>query len=803
MDDIRFNPNKEGEGQTPQNPQSMGDVRAMNQKLSDEPRTPQIPPADRQIESDPHEDTVVSSEYQAIDETKLSQTSSGQAEELSGGALFFDRVLKIAIGLVVFLTPLFYLFSSNTIEVSKGLLLSTLALIILLCWVGKIISTGTVQYRKTWLVWPAVAVGVIVFISAFFSPSFWTSFLGDIGRTSFSVVSILSYLIIFIVALENLNKKEALWGVLAMAGSVALVTLLSILQFLEAFILPGSFTNNNLFTPVGSIFALALVAAFTIPIVMELFIASRRMPIKVALGIIGLLQIFVVMIINFRTVWITLAISLLLYLALISFKEGFFSSDWKKQSRITIPLIILVIAVLFSLLPGIPGPRLVNMPTEVSPSYGASIDVLKGAWSENALLGSGPEAFVYSYSMYKSPELNQTDFWGVNFNGANAEIITWLVNLGILGALAWLAFVLGFIFLAFKVLKSSENPFLQVGILGSWVFILVSKFFYQTPLSLEVFFWLLPALYLVRAGNALEPFKLRWYEFKARSLVTLVAFILSIVILIGSIGGLYLVAQQWVAEASYAAAFTNDGTPETRDALIQDMVSAVNLNPREARYHRAFSQVLIAKVNDIAATVNAREPAQRQATEEETIQIQNLTIQALNTLQQAQRLDPDNVGLLIDIAESYRIMNSYVGGANDLAVMTYERAVELEPINPFLKTQLAQLYLVQEDFFLNRQVRDTELITKAKEQLDMAMSLNPNYSNARYFMGFIQDRQGDRAGALENFKIVAGLNPEDQVIQVIVTNLQAGLPALGLPPDEDLQEPLTSGDSTQGIPAEN
>ncbi|MEK7090196.1 MAG: hypothetical protein AAB930_01275, partial [Patescibacteria group bacterium] len=68
------------------------------------------------------------------------------------------------------------------------------------------------------------------------------------------------------------------------------------------------------------------------------------------------------------------------------------------------------------------------------------------------------------------------------------------------------------------------------------------------------------------------------------------------------------------------------------------------------------------------------------------------------------------------------------------------------------------------------------------------------YSNARYFLGLIYDRKGDKPRALGEFGKIAELNPGNNEVKRIIGNLNAGRPALeGIappPPEERTGPPV-------------
>ena len=80
--------------------------------------------------------------------------------------------------------------------------------------------------------------------------------------------------------------------------------------------------------------------------------------------------------------------------------------------------------------------------------------------------------------------------------------------------------------------------------------------------------------------------------------------------------------------------------------------------------------------------------------------------------------------------------------------------------------QLGFLYYKNSQFNESRQV------------FERTIELSQNYSNARYFLGLIYDRENDKTKAIEQFSKIAELNPDNNEIKLILKNLTAGKPAL-------------------------
>ena len=83
----------------------------------------------------------------------------------------------------------------------------------------------------------------------------------------------------------------------------------------------------------------------------------------------------------------------------------------------------------------------------------------------------------------------------------------------------------------------------------------------------------------------------------------------------------------------------------------------------------------------------------------------------------------------------------------------------LEPNNPIFLFQLGLLY---------SNVEDNE---KTISALERAVALNNNYSNARYFLGINYFKTGRVEDAIEQFKIVSDLNPDNQEVKTIIQKL--------------------------------
>jgi tetratricopeptide (TPR) repeat protein len=100
-----------------------------------------------------------------------------------------------------------------------------------------------------------------------------------------------------------------------------------------------------------------------------------------------------------------------------------------------------------------------------------------------------------------------------------------------------------------------------------------------------------------------------------------------------------------------------------------------------------------------------------------------------------------------------------------------KRAEELVMLN---NTDVGALFQLGFLYYKNNQ------FDFAKQVFERVVQLSPNYSNARYFLGLIYDRENlkDKSKAIEQFLKIAELNPDNNEIKLIIANLEAGKPAL-------------------------
>ncbi|MCR4311706.1 MAG: tetratricopeptide repeat protein, partial [Candidatus Uhrbacteria bacterium] len=83
----------------------------------------------------------------------------------------------------------------------------------------------------------------------------------------------------------------------------------------------------------------------------------------------------------------------------------------------------------------------------------------------------------------------------------------------------------------------------------------------------------------------------------------------------------------------------------------------------------------------------------------------------------------------------------------------------------------------------------------AKQELERATALVPNYANAHWYLASILEQEGDTEGALAELRIVDELNPNNETVEKRMKQLEDGMLADPLP------EPLEPSDSASLLPS--
>lgn len=765
------------------------------------------------------------------------------SEELTGnskGEIFFLKVARMAIYLLFFLLPVFFLpWTSNVLEFNKQALLFFLVLISLISWLAHILISQRLEINKNPLNLAVILLVLTTAISTLFSLFRYGSFWGWPLSISSSLLSLLAFVALYFIIVNLFKKEEIPFLFLTLFLSSFLVAILFLFQFFGKFIFPFDFARNTSFNTIGTVNSLAIFFSLLLILLFPLLFLVRRF-FKIILGIVGLSLLFSLFLINFQTAWLvfTFGLAILFTLGLVSLRKT--KNKGRPGFMITFLMFFLIIGLFFTFfrfsLPGFP-----SLPLEIFPSQGASLAIFKQLPLKSLIFGSGPGTFFYDWTKYKSAEINQTIFWPVRFFQAGSEVLDRVITTGLLGIIAFFFLVVSSGKLLLSLLVEREKaettlePFLLWAILAGLFSTFFAFFWYSANFSILFVFWLLLAFSALLGQDS----KKVW-DLETSPIRTLLFSFFLVLISLFSLGLAILYGQRYFAEVRYfqgLAAWQRGEMEESSNFILR----ATNLNPRLDLYWRDLSQISLFRLQSLLRRTDL-------SREDLTTQAQNLIVSAVNSANQATVLDQNNVANWNIRGFVYRNLIGILGGADDWALVSYQKANELEPTSPYILTEIGRVYLLKSDLLAQSEkeqekienlvkakenfekaiklksdyapahfliaminvrenkiaqaiekLEDTKVMApfdtglafqlgliyyndnqfeKAKEEFERAVLIDQNYSNARYFLGLIYDREGKKEEAISQFEKIEELNPDNDEVKKILANLRMGRPAL-------------------------
>ena len=152
---------------------------------------------------------------------------------------------------------------------------------------------------------------------------------------------------------------------------------------------------------------------------------------------------------------------------------------------------------------------------------------------------------------------------------------------------------------------------------------------------------------------------------------------------------------------------------------------------------------------------------------------------SINAGKIATDINPQDVNNWSSRGYVYQNLLGVLSDAPTWAITSYDSALKLDPNNPYLYSQEGNVYLAQAQSLSAGQAdQKKQLLLEAQSQLEKAVALNSNYSNALYSLGIVYDSLGQKNKAIDTFTKLQQLNPANTDIANILANLKAGKPAL-------------------------
>ena len=492
---------------------------------------------------------------------------------------------------------------------------------------------------------------------------------------------------------------------------------------------------------------------------------------------------------------------------------------------ILLPVLLGIVSLVFFINPNISEDRTLSQAVsgafgvenaEVRPTLSATLGVSKAVLSQVALLGSGPNTFGSDWLIYRPRDINATPFWSTAFSFGVGFIPTQIATTGVLGSAVWLVFFIMLIMLGIKSLSrlpdSRAERFVMVFSLIASVFIWIASFLYVPSSAMLMFGFIFTGLFL---ASLMQVGVVPAYvaDLRASSQARFAGAFVIILVALGAAGLGWIGYEKTVAAYHFTSAVKLSNIEGTQLAQIEEsLVKAVNTSPEDV-YFVALSRLNFSRAQIVANSATGT-PEQNRAVFDESIK---KSIEAARLAVSANPAGYENWVQLATVYSAIVPKPLAVEGAYENALFAYNEAVKRNPSNPELPLLIARLELNKENvdnarsylrnsIALKQDYADAYLMLAqlevaagntvaaiasteklavlvpenpgvhfelgllkyssknyegATESFGRALSLSPDYANAKYYMGLALanlNRFAEAQAALED--LVAG-NPDN------------------------------------------
>lgn len=592
---------------------------------------------------------------------------------------------------------------------------------------------------------------------------------------------------------------------------------------------------------------------------------------KTLLLVAGGFSLFILAVVNSQIIWALVAlVSLGLFIESIMKKspdsidsefdgadimggEREFSDTDTSSSGLAAPLAALLVSIFFLIGGSTIGNALVSAMNasvvDVRPSWQSTFDVGSHTYATSPVFGSGPNTFGSEWLKFRDRSINDTVFWNIDFTSGIGYIPTSFVTTGVVGVIAWLAFIGLFLFIGTRALlfRTPSDSFMRYVSLASFVGVLyvliVSILSVPGPVVLIIGALML-GVFISSLRYGRERRELGIIFARSPRVGFVIVFGLTL-LLLASVIAAYVFVERYLADVSYASAAAAYSKGDLNTATTADNRSIL-FAPSERAYQLAAA-IGIERMRQIVADQSLA-PADAQQ------QFQAALTGSIQAAATATRLWPNNYQNWMALGNVYQtVVPLNIQGAYDNAKASFDQAAKLSPTNPTIPFVIAQLEIAKgngpeaekalinaitlkhdytQAIFLLSQLQAQQ--GKAKEALQAAeaaayfapndptvlfqvgilrsangdtdgavgalqkaVQVNPQFANAHYFLGVLYSLQGDYEKAVAEIEMVASLSPQnEQAVSADLEALRAGknpfnatrLGALGIKP-RSISEP--------------
>lgn len=542
-------------------------------------------------------------------------------------------------------------------------------------------------------------------VSTIFSIDVHVSIFGYYSRLNGGLLSLTSYLVIYLVIKNYLDDK--------FKNDVILVSLVS--GFLiSAFGIAEHFgidknvwiqdVQSRVFSTFGQPNWLAAYLCILLPFTLDRLLASKKFLSYFCYSLLVSSYFICLLFTKSKTGIIAAIFSLGVY-----FIFKFFQKDSRRPILVTSYLLLVSLSLLISspikdrLFP----PKVIApIPSDlnITPSEDIRKIVWQGTyqlWQQFPIFGTGPETFAFSYYWTRPASHNLTSEWDFLYNKAHNEYLNYLATTGAFGLITYMSLILVSLFLLRH----------NLSYLAAFLSILVTNFSGFSVVVTSLYFFILPTLSTNYSPD---------HSQKPKSF-----FLIFPVVLVS----LFLVSKTlfyYLADITYTQADSDDSTQKYSSAF-QDISISLGYRPNEPLY-LIKSATIASKLALIAHQQKDDELASR------------YTQKAISQSDQAIRLSPFSTNNLKERAQIYYYLSGIDSKYYTDAVKSLLQVVKLAPTD-------AKTYYLIGQFY-----QDAQAVDSAIKYYQTAINLKSNYDHAYLALGKIYFNQKKYDLAKTNFE---------------------------------------------------
>lgn len=672
-------------------------------------------------------------------ESPRSKHVSRSSEESGRGRLVNQTSLNnlatwVLYALLILLPVLVIPFTNNFIIHSKIFTILFGAIIISMLYFADSFKKRVWRVVVSPITVPLVLYGLAIVASTFLTQNYPVENLLGLGGV------LLASVVIALLGPSLANNLRASLVIPLFVGAVCIVNAASLLQFFE----------------IGPTHLLSAITGFEFEHTL-LFNLSGSSLIAAQLGVLALVGMVAKIV--------------------IEKKVSFFDT-------LALPFLLFSLGLhIWSMLPNQPA-NIVLPP--FSTSWSVAIDSLK--IPRAAIIGNGAESYANTYSRYMPSWMNIDRYWQVQFGSASGLPLSFLVQFGFLGLVAWIFFATKFTLTAIKDQKLKHTPLtwmllssllmqlffplnyvlfgIQAVFLAIWTATHIEKFSIVKIKTLGV------SLEQGLANKASSPSNYSIQQSRADKFASLLVNSFFLVSLMA------IAAYTTRAYASYHHLYLAEKAMMNEDgaSAYEHQQQAIALNPYLDVTRRIYALTNI----QIAIALSNK----ADVSEQEKQTINSLVQQAVREAQAATTINPQNFQNWLALAQIYQELIGSVEEADQWAVNAYVNAIQTSPSNPILRIQLGLVLMQQEQ------------LQQAANLFIQATELKPDLPISYYYLGQVQYQAQDVISAQRSWQQALALlqpNTEDydsitQLLEKIEPEVEQAKAAL-----EQQQQQQTEG----------